>query len=157
MGLIEGGVNTNVVPDRVAFRIDRRIVPEEAAEPSRPTLRRGSGRRRPVGRVYHARMRRILLARPLVASAGQHRLVSRLRANARAVLGVDVDAHGTPLYTDARHYGEAGIPTVLYGAGPLTLEEANGHRADEHLRLDDLHGATEVVARTLLDLTRADG
>ena len=41
---------------------------------------------------------------------------------------------------------------MLYGAGPRTLEEANGHRADERLRLSDLHGATEVVALTLADL-----
>ena len=29
VGLISGGVNTNVVPDRVVFRLDRRIIPEE--------------------------------------------------------------------------------------------------------------------------------
>ena len=27
VGLIEGGINTNVVPDRVTFRLDRRILP----------------------------------------------------------------------------------------------------------------------------------
>jgi len=31
IGLIEGGINTNVVPDRVVFRLDRRIIPEEDA------------------------------------------------------------------------------------------------------------------------------
>jgi acetylornithine deacetylase/succinyl-diaminopimelate desuccinylase-like protein len=44
---------------------------------------------------------------------------------------------------------------VLYGAGPRTLAEANGHRADEKLRLDDLHQATEVVALALADLLAA--
>ena len=29
IGLISGGVNTNVVPDRITFRLDRRMVPEE--------------------------------------------------------------------------------------------------------------------------------
>ena len=29
VGLISGGINTNVVPDRVTFRLDRRMVPEE--------------------------------------------------------------------------------------------------------------------------------
>jgi succinyl-diaminopimelate desuccinylase len=29
IGLIKGGINTNVVPDLVAFRLDRRIIPEE--------------------------------------------------------------------------------------------------------------------------------
>ena len=32
VGLISGGINTNVVPDRVVFRIDRRIIPEEDGE-----------------------------------------------------------------------------------------------------------------------------
>ncbi|MGH8705996.1 MAG: peptidase M20, partial [Burkholderiales bacterium] len=42
----------------------------------------------------------------------------------------------------------------LYGAGPRTLEEANGHRADEKLKLEDLFCATEVVALSLLDLLK---
>ena len=63
-----------------------------------------------------------------------------------------VPTYGVPLYTDARHYAAAGIPTVLYGAGPRTLVDANAHAADERLPLADLCKATEVVALTLLDL-----
>ena len=59
-------------------------------------------------------------------------------------MGEPVAATGVPLYTDARHYAEAGMPIVLYGAGPHTIEEANAHRADERLPLADLHKATEV-------------
>ena len=59
---------------------------------------------------------------------------------------------GVPLYTDARHYAKAGVPIVLYGAGPRSIEEANAHRADERLPLADLHRATEVVALTLAEL-----
>jgi len=47
------------------------------------------------------------------------------------------------------------VPAVLYGAGPRTLVEANGHRADEKLVLDDLHKATRVVALALADLLAA--
>ena len=60
-----------------------------------------------------------------------------------------------PIYTDARLYTSAGVPAVLYGAGPRTLVEANGHRADEKLVLADLHKATEVVALALADLLAA--
>ena len=59
---------------------------------------------------------------------------------------------GTPLYTDVRLYAEAGIPGVIYGAGPRTVLESNAKRADEHLVLDDLRGATKVIARTLREL-----
>ena len=60
-----------------------------------------------------------------------------------------------PLYTDARHYSAAGIPTVLYGAGPRSMLEANAHRADERVKLDDVFKATEVVAGALADLLAA--
>ncbi|MBU6499876.1 MAG: M20/M25/M40 family metallo-hydrolase, partial [Rhodospirillales bacterium] len=72
-------------------------------------------------------------------------------AHASRLMEAPVRAGGVPLYTDARHYAAAGIPVVLYGAGPRSIEEANAHRADERLRLDDLYRATEVVALTLAD------
>jgi acetylornithine deacetylase/succinyl-diaminopimelate desuccinylase-like protein len=152
VGLIEGGVNTNVVPDRVVFRVDRRIIPEEdpaAVESALTATINASAARWPGIRVE---VRRVLLAQPFVPIAGQERLVAALQKHARAVIGEDIPAHGVPLYTDARHYSAAGVPTALYGAGPRTLAEANGHRADENLRLDDLYAATEVVALTLCDL-----
>jgi len=155
VGLIKGGINTNVVPDHVVFRLDRRIIPDEipgAAERFLNALIRESVRKMDGIRVE---VRRILFAHPFVPLPGQERLVAALGRNALAVFGVEAKPHGVPLYTDARHYSEAGIPTVLYGAGPRTLEEANGHRADENLVLDDLHKATEVVALSCLDLLAA--
>jgi acetylornithine deacetylase/succinyl-diaminopimelate desuccinylase-like protein len=152
IGLIKGGINTNVVPDKVVFRLDRRIIPDEiagAAERFITALIRESVRKMPGIKVD---IRRILLANPFVRRPGQEHMVHAIQKNAREVFGVEVKPMGVPLYTDARHYSEAGIPTVLYGAGPHTLEEANGHRADENLALDDLYKATEVVALTFLDL-----
>jgi len=94
----------------------------------------------------------VLLATPFVPIAGQQTLVSAIARRGQEVFGFALPSQGVPIYTDARHYTAAGIPTVLYGAGPRTLAEANGHRADERLRLDDLERATEVVALALADL-----
>lgn len=152
VGLISGGINTNVVPDRVVFRLDRRIIPDEipgAAEKFLRALVEQTARKMPGIKVN---VRRVLFAQPFVPRPGQEKLVEAISRHARTVFGVDVRAHGVPLYTDARHYSEAGVPTVLYGAGPRTLEQANGHRADENLKLDDLFKATEVIARTYVDL-----
>ena len=44
---------------------------------------------------------------------------------------------------------------MLYGAGPRTLAEANGHAANEKLRLEDLRRATATVASMLADLLGA--
>ena len=45
-----------------------------------------------------------------------------------------------------------GIPAAIYGAGPRTVLQSNAKRADEHLLLSDLQGATRVVARALAAL-----
>jgi acetylornithine deacetylase/succinyl-diaminopimelate desuccinylase-like protein len=78
--------------------------------------------------------------------------VAALQRHGEAVLGELIPVSGTPLYTDVRLYGEAGVPAAIYGAGPRTVLESNAKRADEHLVLDDLRKATKVVARTLCDL-----
>ena len=93
-----------------------------------------------------------MLAVPFVPIEGQQTLIDAIARRGREVFGFDLPLHGVPIYTDARHYTTAGVPTILYGAGPRTLAEANGHRADERLRLEDLHRATEVVALALADL-----
>lgn len=152
IGLVSGGINTNVVPDRVSFRLDRRIVPEEDAAEAERVLTAQLHELAAKWPGIRLQVRRILLARPFTPVAGQDKLIACIRKNAERVLGETIEAHGVPLYTDARHYSAAGIPTVLYGAGPKTLEEANGHMADENLKLDDLYKATEVIALSLLDL-----
>jgi acetylornithine deacetylase/succinyl-diaminopimelate desuccinylase-like protein len=152
VGLIHGGINTNVVPDRVTFRLDRRMVPEEKGDAVEAELRRvieGAAQATPAAKVE---VRRILLAEPLTPLPGSERLSEALCREASRVMGVPVTTNGVPLYTDARHYAAKGIPIVLYGAGPRTIEEANAHRADERLYLPDLYKATEVVACALADV-----
>jgi acetylornithine deacetylase/succinyl-diaminopimelate desuccinylase-like protein len=152
VGLINGGINTNVVPDRVSFRLDRRIIPEEsptAVEAELRALIETSAARCP---GISVEIRRILLALPLVPLPGSAKLTEALRIRGTQFFGKAIGEHGVPLYTDARHYTAAGIPTVLYGAGPRTLKEASGHAADECLRLEDLRRATAAVACALADL-----
>jgi succinyl-diaminopimelate desuccinylase len=152
VGLISGGINTNVVPDRIVFRIDRRITPDENPNNAYDEIARLISEVAQTIPGIRTTVRKIMLARPLVPNAGQQRLVRALQHSAMTVIGLELEERGLPVYTDARHYAEAGVPVVLYGAGPGTLEEANGHRADERVRLDDLYLATEVVALTLQEL-----
>ncbi len=150
IGLISGGINTNVVPDRVTFRMDRRIVPEENPVSVERELR---GVIAGAAAAYEAKVevRRILLATPLTPTPAGARLVEILCRHASRVLATEVVAGGVPLYTDARHYAAAGVPVVLYGAGPRSIEEANAHRADERVKLSDLFAATEVVTAALAE------
>jgi len=152
VGLIKGGINTNVVPDRVTFRLDRRMIPEEKPEQVEAELRDVIAEAAGAYPEATVSVRQVLLAEPLLPLDGGRRLSDLLCAHASQIMGEPVIAKGVPLYTDARHYAAAGIPIVLYGAGPHTIQEANAHRADERLPLDDLYKATQVVALTLHDL-----
>lgn len=152
VGLIKGGINTNVVPDRIAFRLDRRMIPEENPTAVDAELRDVIARAAAAFPKARVDVRRILLAEPLKPLPGGAQLVEALCRHATRIMGETVGAKGVPLYTDARLYSARGIPVALYGAGPRTIEEANAHRADERLPLSDLRKATEVVALTLLDL-----
>jgi acetylornithine deacetylase/succinyl-diaminopimelate desuccinylase-like protein len=101
-------------------------------------------------------IKRILLANALKPLPGNKPLVDALQKHASVVFGEAIPALGTPLYTDVRIFCEAGIPGVIYGAGPRTVLESNAKRADENLDLNDLRRATKVIARSLLDLLSID-
>ncbi|MES2295761.1 MAG: M20/M25/M40 family metallo-hydrolase [Pseudomonadota bacterium] len=151
VGRIDGGTNTNVVPGKVVLKMDRRMIPEEdpvAVEAQVRALIEDAVRGLP---GISIEIKRLLLSHALRPLPGSERLVASLQEHARAVFHETIPAQGTPLYADARLYGEQGIPAVLYGAGPRTVPESNAKKADERLALEDLRKATKVVAMTLLD------
>lgn len=154
VGRIEGGTNTNVVPGKVVLKLDRRMIPEENPVEVEADIRRviaEAAARCPGIRVE---IKRLLLAEAWKPSAGNAELVAALQRHGEAVFGEPIPTSGTPLYTDVRLYGAAGVPAAIYGAGPRTVFDSNAKRADEHVVLEDLRRATQVVARTLYDLLR---
>ncbi|MES2129033.1 MAG: M20/M25/M40 family metallo-hydrolase, partial [Pseudomonadota bacterium] len=130
VGRIDGGTNTNVVPGKVVMKMDRRMIPEE--DPVAVEAHVRSVIEAAVAGVPGIRLeiRRLLLSHALRPLPGSEKLVAALQANGRAVMGEEITAQGTPLYADARLYGEQGIPAVLYGAGPRTVPESNAKKAD---------------------------
>jgi len=152
VGRIEGGTNTNVVPGKVVFKLDRRMIPEEDPVQVEADLLGAIEGAATLFPGIQVEVRRLLLARALQPLPGNRPLVEALQRHGRDVMGQDIPAMGTPLYTDVRLYGEAGIPGVIYGAGPRTVLESHAKRADERLELEDLRRATKVIARTLRDL-----
>ncbi len=161
VGQISGGTNTNVVPGKVVFKVDRRMIPEEnPAEVEaalRQTIAQAAATFQPPrgGRELKVEVRRMLLANAMVPLAGNQPLVQAIQKHGSEVFGEPIAAIGTPLYTDVRLYVERGIPGVIYGAGPRTVRESHAKRADERIDLQDLRRATKVMARVLADLLPA--
>jgi len=152
VGLMSGGINTNVVPDRLTLRLDRRMIPEEDPAIVESRVRMLIAEAVEGFDGIRVDVKRLLLARALQPLPGHERLVAAIQRHGRRVFGVDIPAVGVPLYSDARLYGEHGVPIVMYGAGPRTLAESNAKSPDENLLLDDLRRATQVVACTVHDL-----
>jgi acetylornithine deacetylase/succinyl-diaminopimelate desuccinylase-like protein len=152
VGRIEGGTNTNVVPGKVMFKLDRRMIPEENAVEVEASIRGVIAQAAAACPGISVDIKRILLAHSLSPLPGNAPLVAALQKHGEAVFGEPLPTSGTPLYTDVRLYCAEGIPAIIYGAGPRTVLESNAKRADEHLVLEDLRRATQVVARTLCEL-----
>jgi len=159
VGLIEGGTNTNVIPGKVVFKFDRRMIPEENPEAVEADLRQVLAQAvMDYNKLHDAQhaitidIHRMLMAHAMKPLAGNQPLVAALQKHGEDVFGEPIPALGTPLYTDVRLYVERGIPGVIYGAGPRTVLESHAKRADERLSLEDLRRATKVVARSLSDL-----
>ena len=152
VGRIEGGTNTNVVPGKVVFKLDRRMIPEENPALVEAELREVIAQAAKNLPGIRVEIERLLLAQSLKPLPSTQPLVEALQRHAQALFGEPIPTMGTPLYTDARLYSAHGIPAVLYGAGPRTVLESNAKRADEHVVLEDLRRATKVVARAVADL-----
>jgi len=155
VGLIEGGTNTNVIPGKVSFKLDRRMIPEEDATEVEADLRELISQIAAQSPGITVDIRRMLLAQAMKPLPGNQPLVQAIQKHGKAVFGEDIPALGTPLYTDVRLFVERGIPGVIYGAGPRTVLESHAKRADERLDLADLRRATKVIARALHDLLQA--
>ncbi len=158
VGHIVGGTNTNVVPGKVVFKLDRRMIPEEnpveVEAAIRATIAQAAQSFDPPrgGKALTVDIRRMLLAHAMQPLAGSQPLVDAIQRHGQDLFGEAIAAVGTPLYTDVRLYVERGIPGVIYGAGPRTVLESHAKRSDERLHLEDLRRATKVVARTLWDV-----
>jgi acetylornithine deacetylase/succinyl-diaminopimelate desuccinylase family protein len=152
VGRIEGGTNTNVVPGKVVFKLDRRMIPEEDPALVEASIRGVISDTAARCAGIRVDIKRLLLAKSMRPLPGNQPLVDAIQKHGKQVFGQPIPAMGTPLYTDVRLYAAAGIPGVIYGAGPRTVLESHAKRADERLDLEDLRKATKVIARSLRDL-----
>ena len=145
----EGGTNTNVVPGKVMFKLDRRMIPEENPVEVEATIRHTITQATAERAGLSVEIKR-LLANAMTPLAGNQPLVddpeARPGRDRRAVPAV-----GTPLYTDVRLYVERGIPGVIYGAGPRTVLESRQTRRRTAAAGRPAPGH-KVIARALRDL-----
>jgi len=157
IGQIKGGTSTNVIPDQCEITIDRRFIPGEKGEEIEEEIREIVEEACKSFSGITLCMERILIADTFGPTSEHTPLIQYLGENWKAAYpDEELKVGGIPLYADARFYSNLGIPTVMYGAGPKTIEMANGYQADEHVQIEDIMQATKIIACTLYDLLLVD-
>jgi succinyl-diaminopimelate desuccinylase len=145
--LIEGGSAPNVVPDRCAVDIDRRILPGEDDPDAvlAPFHQLAAELRREHPEVdVRSEIREWTDAAEAPADS---EIADVLRAAVTAERGSPPADAGFTGITDARYYiNDAAIPAVIFGPGSLSV----AHTADEWVHVPDLVQAARIYARTFV-------
>jgi acetylornithine deacetylase len=138
-GMIFGGAQPNIVPDRCAITIDRRTLPGETEAGVRQEINALLRAKRLAAKISDKKLAPCLpletnpklpLVQQFLRSIGQTR-----------PLGVD-------FFCDAAVLSEGGIPSVVFGPGDI----AQAHTADEWISLDSLERGKNLLLRFLKSL-----
>ncbi len=136
VGVIRGGTQANIVPDRCAILLDRRTLPGETEAGVRREISRLLRQKALTAHFVHGKLLPSLPLEtdpklPLVArflrSAGQRQPV------------------GVRYFCDASVLAQGGIPSVVFGPGDI----AQAHTADEWISLASLERAKGMLLRFL--------
>jgi len=139
IGVIQGGTQANIVPDRCTIDIDRRTLPGETESTVRRQIQSVLKKHRLSADWLDLRG---VPCDPLETDPDLP-LVRQLMkcANRRRTTGVD-------FFTDASLMASGGTPSVLYGPGDI----AQAHTGDEWIDLGQLERAAAVLKRFLEEL-----
>jgi acetylornithine deacetylase len=139
VGVIEGGVSANTVPEKCRVSIDRRSLPNEAVEEVFGDFMAYMKRHAPPGVVWNCTTPR-LNSPPLDTIAGSDELAARLGSAIDAVAGKHRKI-GAPYGTDAAPLALVGVPAVVFGPGDI----GKAHTADEWIDISQLDPAAEIL------------
>lgn len=145
-GRLQGGNAINMLPDKVVFSIDRRILPEETLEMAKKELVEAVSRAKKTNKQLRVKIRFISSHDPVVVDKKNPICLAIGRAIKRVYKS---KAKGLLLTgaTDLRYFTEKGIPAIGY-----SVEGENCHADDEHIYLEDLIKTTKVFANLFKEL-----
>jgi succinyl-diaminopimelate desuccinylase len=147
ISMIEGGVKTNVIPDRCTIHIDRRIIPGETPEGAVAEIREIVERA-----IADVPGLRVEVSAPrsgrLAIEADPQSPVSQALQAATRHIGKEVVLTGFFAGTDGKHFAKRGWPTLIMGPG----DPATAHTPDEWVGIDEVIEATKLYALTALAL-----
>ena len=147
VGVIRGGVQVNLVPDRCEIEIDRRLLPGETVEgvlAAYQKLLAGLADQDP---TIDAIMHEPMLTDVPLETDPEHEVVKTMSATLDS-LGLDGQPCGVPFCSDASKFGGIGIPSMILGPG--CIDQA--HAAVEYIECEQVEQAVNVYRQFILNL-----
>lgn len=146
VGVIQGGVQVNSVPDRCSIEIDRRLLPGERADVAVARYEELLG----ALKQAHPGFEGFIESPPLLVDEGLDTPEgAAIVQHARRVLGRLGHADGVcgvPFGSDASKLSRAGVPTIVFGPG--SIDQA--HSVDEYVELAELEKAAAFYREFIL-------
>ncbi len=136
VGVIQGGVQVNFVPDRSVVEIDRRLLPGETVA---GVLAHYQALLESL-RIRHPTLDAIMESPMLTDEALETSADSapaKLAASLLTEMGLDGTPGGVPFSSDASKLSRAGIPSLVFGPG--SIDQA--HAAIEYVDLEEVERA----------------
>jgi len=151
VGTIVGGTKDNIVPDFCEITIDRRLLPEDSVEE--------------VEREFNQILSRLASDDPSLKfelklyhshnpaeTPSNNPFVILANLCVEKVLGEKRPVRGFQATTEMSHLVEAGIPTIILGAGDIKV----AHTVDEYVPVDELVNCAKIYALILLKYLSQD-
>lgn len=146
VGVIQGGVQVNFVPDHCAIELDRRLLPGESAT----VVLQHYQQLIDTLKAQHPGFDAVMEDPPLLvdealdtpADAG----VVKVAQQVLAASGLNADILGVPFGSDASKLSRIGIPTIVFGPG--SIDQA--HAADEYVEIDEVRTAQQFYRDFIL-------
>lgn len=139
VGMVRGGTQPNIVPDRCEIEVDRRTIPGESDPAIQSEIVAFLKTRGAPVELIDSKGKP---CRPMETDSDLP-LVRKLMGFARQRAPVGVD-----FFCDAAILSSAKIPSIVFGPGNI----AQAHTADEWISIRSLNAATEILTRFLRSL-----
>jgi len=146
VGTIQGGIRVNMVPDRCAITIDRRMHPGETADTAETELRGVLDVLSHSSHPFEYELKVQGFGDSSVSTDHGHELIKTMQTAVMDVAGKQRPLIGYSQGSDGRHFAQDGIPVAIFGPGDPSL----GHAANEYVHPDQVVEAAQILALTAL-------
>jgi succinyl-diaminopimelate desuccinylase len=140
IGMIKGGIASNIVPDKCSVRLDRRILPGESIESVTKEIQDVIDEVKQEDGDIETNLRVLGSGAPFETSPSE--MICQIAKKTLEELKLPSEFVGFEQVSDGRFFAEKGVPTILIGPGIAK----QAHTPDESLELDQYLEAIKIYS-----------